>query len=167
MARITIVSAAANAEMDGVVRQHNFQHNSTVLRQITGYTAENSGTEFTLHRWNGVRISRATLELFPLQFVNELNRAVAIANSHRSLALERLRRVKPVPETVGRTFIFKKSMEPEGYPHCTICMEHFKSREKVRQLHGSQCSFHWRCLKKWFKHHSTCPNCGLDCGVVQ
>jgi len=72
--------------------------------------------------------------------------------------------VKKVPNDFGKTFIFKKSIT--DLPRCTICLEEFKSHEKVRQLHGTQCSYHKRCLKVWFKHKSTCPNCNLDCCVA-
>jgi len=76
------------------------------------------------------------------------------------------KRFKPVGKTFGKTFHFKKSMKYK-FPHCTICQEPFEKNQKIRTLHTNQCSFHARCINKWFKKSSRCPNCNVDCSQEQ
>ena len=71
-----------------------------------------------------------------------------------------------VSKAFGKTFRFKKAMKAKYPPHCTICQEPFKSNEKIRTLHTEQCSFHARCIDKWFEKSIRCPNCNVDCEFV-
>ncbi|KAJ3127116.1 hypothetical protein HK098_006813 [Nowakowskiella sp. JEL0407] len=50
---------------------------------------------------------------------------------------------------------------------CTICLECFQIREKVRTLPSCQHLFHKRCIDKWLLKRSTaCPNCRLDVRIA-
>ena len=71
----------------------------------------------------------------------------------------------PVPDDFGieRRFSKKRMKDHKDFPSCTICLEPFKSNEKIRTLHTKNCTFHTRCLRKWFQNHNTCPNCNLPC----
>ena len=149
-----------------VVAQVNYEHNMNMLAQLSGrqgLAIERRPTEsyYVLRRY-GVAVNADWLTLFPLHFQSLLQTAMDRAAEYRSRATQQARRVvKPVAESAITEFRFKR--EIKGLPRCTICMEEFKSNEKVWRLHGEQCSYHKRCLSKWFKHSSTCPNCGLDC----
>ncbi|KAK9057847.1 hypothetical protein SSX86_022685 [Deinandra increscens subsp. villosa] len=42
---------------------------------------------------------------------------------------------------------------------CTICLGDFVDGEKVRVLPECNHEFHVKCVDKWLKEHTSCPNC--------
>lgn len=69
----------------------------------------------------------------------------------------------PAPASFGVARFFKKGWKDDYPPRCSICLDEFKSREKIRTLHSKSCTFHQRCIRKWFKTQNRCPNCNVPC----
>ena len=165
------IDSAAQIRMDVLVQQLNAQENWNWLQSATRVSQHldpNTGqmTQLRLPQY-GVALEAGLLTKFPLNFraiIERVLRDAAIQRSRLAYEREQQRRVKPVSKDFGEQFRFKKSMK--GFPMCTICQEEFKSNEKVWKLHGDQCCFHKRCLTKWFKRSSKCPNCNGDCASV-
>lgn len=44
---------------------------------------------------------------------------------------------------------------------CGICREEYKLNEYIRKLNCNHI-FHKKCIDKWFKNNSNCPNCRHD-----
>ena len=80
-----------------------------------------------------------------------------------SRLFEQPKHVIAVPDDFGKTIIWQKKTENKEHNTCSICMDEFKTRNKVRELCSSGCRFHKRCIKRWFKNSSKCPNCNNDC----
>ena len=151
--------------MSAIAAQVNYEHNYQTLMHLSRgrISIDNRTTQrrIVVHS-HGIAFDIELLSLFPLRFNETLQQLLDHTAAVRSsLAQRAARTVKPVSEDAITELRFTKKIK--GYPRCTICMEDFKSNEKIWQLHGKQCSYHKRCLKKWFKQNSTCPNCGLDC----
>ena len=72
-----------------------------------------------------------------------------------------------VPTTQGTIIRYRKTLA-SAYDRCPICMEVYKSNEKIWRLHP-KCAFHKRCLDKFWKQNinTKCPLCAVDVGVVQ
>ena len=49
----------------------------------------------------------------------------------------------------------------EGNKKCTICLEEFKSKEKVTALPCIH-FFHTKCIKQWMENKQECPVCKLE-----
>ena len=152
-----------------MVSELNARENWEFLHQNAGHVQQvvdaqtGAITSIRLPRY-GIALEPALLTEFPLHFRSMVESALgdlAVRMSHEQYRREQQQRVKPVPQTFGEQFRFSKAMK--GFPICTICQENFKSNEKVWRLHGDQCCFHKRCLTKWFKRSSKCPNCNGDC----
>ena len=47
----------------------------------------------------------------------------------------------------------------EKYTDCTICLEAFKSGQKVKIIPGCQHLFHEKCCIQWLDYKMSCPNC--------
>ena len=67
---------------------------------------------------------------------------------------------RPVPANVGvfRRWRKKDAQEGKISSMCTICQEDFRSNQKIRVMH-EKCTYHEKCINKWFEYKSTCPNC--------
>jgi len=101
-----------------------------------------------------------------LQHVNEMLLSVGTIESSRANAAPRV--VPRVDErTFGKVYNLTRTSQTDAMPKCTICLEPLLAEgrkwAKVWQLHGPQCTFHVRCLRKWHEGNCTCPNCGLRC----
>lgn len=162
--------------MSDVVAQVNHNHNyQTLMHFAHGRVSIEPSTvsrpdstripgHLVMVHSHGIAFDADWLSLFPLRFQDLLQQLLQQQAAHLSnLSHRAARMVKPVPQAAITELRFSKKLQ--DFPRCTICMEEFKSNEKVWQLHGKQCSYHKRCLSKWFKQNSTCPNCGLDCGL--
>ena len=159
--------------MRTIIAQINANENLFFLREFAG-PIEVLPDPSTGHI-HAVRLEHYSITLeahmmyaFPLEFqhlVHTLMERVAVVRSQAQYQYELHLRVKHVPEKSWKEFRYKKSMTGV-FPHCTICLEEFKSNEKVRQLHSTQCSFHTRCLRRHFIYSSRCPNCNIDCGTT-
>ncbi|KAL5977563.1 hypothetical protein ACLOJK_041461 [Asimina triloba] len=44
-------------------------------------------------------------------------------------------------------------------PECTICLSDFVGGDQVRVLPKCSHGFHLKCIDKWLKSHTSCPNC--------
>lgn len=74
-----------------------------------------------------------------------------------------LRRV--VPATVGERDRWRKAdLRSARVPErCMICMEDFKSNQKIRRIHDhANCVFHEKCIERWFVEKPRCPGCNVD-----
>ena len=67
---------------------------------------------------------------------------------------------RPVPPTAGAYGRWRKNDAKAGLigSMCTICQEDFRSNQKIRVMH-EKCTYHEKCINKWFEYKSTCPNC--------
>lgn len=45
---------------------------------------------------------------------------------------------------------------------CSICLEEFRSDEKVRQIITCRHIFHQQCIIDWVNHKEKCPNCNQE-----
>jgi hypothetical protein len=70
------------------------------------------------------------------------------------------REYAPVPNTVGtfRRWRKKDATAGEIGSMCSICQEDFRSNQKIRVMH-EKCTYHEKCISKWFEYKNTCPNC--------
>lgn len=149
------------------VAQINERENLQYLHQVAGPLQR-------VHASYGPAIRISTMAIiidaqlfyqFPGEFRRNLdiiiNRTV-IARSRVAFQHEQQQRVKAVSDTIGSEFRFKKKMA-DKLPRCTICLEEFKSNQKVIQVHTEACCFHKKCLKRHWKYSSRCPNCNVDC----
>lgn len=55
-----------------------------------------------------------------------------------------------------------RDLDKEADVACAICLDDFKSREKVIVLPQCGHTFHLTCIKEWFAGHTTCPICRTD-----
>lgn len=55
-----------------------------------------------------------------------------------------------------------RDLDKEADVACAICLDDFKSREKVTILPQCAHIFHHTCIKEWFAGHTTCPICRTD-----
>jgi len=61
---------------------------------------------------------------------------------------------------VGTFHRFNRNRDKNKFSKCSICLENYKNNEIIRCIHDSyECSFHKKCINKWFKINNTCPNC--------
>lgn len=112
-----------------------------------------------------------TLNLPRHMFLTAIDNMMQEAVLQRSMSeAQPTNAVKPVSPSFGRQFYMTRKLlktMKEAPPRCSICLEELlpedKTRKKVWQLHGPQCTFHIGCLKRWHKESSKCPNCNLDC----
>ena len=158
--------------MRAIVARINANENLHFLREVAGPVvlvadAATGVTRSVQLQQYAITIPSRMMHEFPLEFQNMVFAAmnsVAVQRSEAHFLMEQRQRLKQVPVETGKEFRYKKSMAGT-LPHCTICLEEFKSNEKVRQLHTEQCSFHTRCLRRHLQYSSRCPNCNVDCGV--
>ena len=66
----------------------------------------------------------------------------------------------PVSPTAGVYRRWRKQDAKTGKigSMCTICQEDFRSNQKIRVMH-EKCTYHEKCINKWFEYKSDCPNC--------
>lgn len=48
-----------------------------------------------------------------------------------------------------------------GFTRCSICLNEFNSKEKLKQFPKCEHLFHIKCLDIWLNIEPTCPNCLL------
>ncbi|KAL8259201.1 hypothetical protein R6Q59_027154 [Mikania micrantha] len=66
------------------------------------------------------------------------------------------RMLKKIPVTVFR---LRTSSISGSATECSICLGDFVDGEKVRVLPECNHEFHVKCVDKWLKEHTSCPNC--------
>lgn len=175
----TTVDTTLEALHREVVAEMNRMQNLSYLQVINGprritesYNHRTGERYIFMPRFN-INIPAEIAGEFPIRFRQIIQLILERTAEERSQAYQQPRIVKEVLNTFGTEFTFNKKrkrdaeQEEDEFRRCSICMEDFKPREKIRQLHGRKCCFHKRCINKWFKENSTCPNCGLDCGVTK
>jgi len=111
-----------------------------------------------------IRLETSVLHQPPGLFAAQMNAIMQRIAETRSLE-EPPRPPTPVPPGFGHQFRYRSAMAStvDLPPHCTICLEQFKSNEILWTLHTSNCTMHKRCLDKWFRHSNRCPSCNLQC----
>lgn len=51
----------------------------------------------------------------------------------------------------------------QGEKHsCSICLDEYSAKEKVRQINSCQHRFHADCVDHWFQKNSICPICRVS-----
>ena len=138
--------------------------NSRVLHNVAPFSQRQDGSGWALTFTNGVTVwvPLVAFEQPPRVFEAYMDAILTQIVQLESANIAPPHQPSP-PETFGTYTIFAGRMKGE-FPACSICLDDFKPREKIRTLHTKNCSFHNRCLRKWFKHHNTCPNCRQPCG---
>ncbi|XP_071718254.1 RING-H2 finger protein ATL74-like [Rutidosis leptorrhynchoides] len=63
--------------------------------------------------------------------------------------------LKKIPVAVFKLRTSGNSLATE----CSICLGEFVDGEKVRVLPECNHEFHVKCVDKWLKDHTSCPNC--------
>nr|XP_043611537.1 RING-H2 finger protein ATL74-like [Erigeron canadensis] len=79
----------------------------------------------------------------------------ATTNAQQANGLEK-RALKKIPVSV---FKLRVSGVTSGTTECTICLGEFANGEKIRVLPECNHEFHVKCVDKWLKEHTSCPNC--------
>jgi hypothetical protein len=49
--------------------------------------------------------------------------------------------------------------ESDCLSNCVICLEEFKSDNKIREINHCKHSFHVKCIDEWFVKNNSCPVC--------
>jgi hypothetical protein len=68
-----------------------------------------------------------------------------------------------INEIIGYPIYIKKKDEIlNNQTECIICTDCYKYKEYKRILHCCKSIYHKKCIDKWFKKNSSCPNCRHD-----
>jgi len=68
-----------------------------------------------------------------------------------------------INEIIGNPIYIKKKDEIlNNETTCIICTDCYKYKEYKRILNCCQSIYHKKCIDKWFKKNSSCPNCRHD-----
>ncbi|PWA97208.1 Zinc finger, RING/FYVE/PHD-type [Artemisia annua] len=78
--------------------------------------------------------------------------SMEVASNMQPLGLEK-HALKKIPVAVFRLRNGVLTTE------CSICLGEFVDGEKVRVLPECSHEFHVKCIDKWLKEHTSCPNC--------
>ena len=147
----------------------HFWTNVRFLEEAAGTTVVDLENDLVIVPAMRIALPNAEMNREPMEFMNWLtgimNAYIAArerAEVRRALSQHR-RLPRAVPDNYGHTFTWSRNAPAPQHSCCSICMEEFKPRNKIRQLCSSGCRFHHNCIKKWFKKSSKCPNCNTDC----
>ena len=67
---------------------------------------------------------------------------------------------KNIERILGKSIIFKEENRNEYiHDNCSICLEEFKNKNKIRKLNDCHHIFHQSCIDIWFKNKFQCPTC--------
>lgn len=150
----------------------NFEENLNTLTQLGAFSVMSNGIHGSVNFHTlPLSLDIGMLRRSPSEFVEDINALLLSVASHREEQETVPAPVKSVPTTFGRVYNLTRAKHStiyqESRPLCTICMEPLLSPEKkwskVWQLHGPQCTFHMKCIRKWHTYNNTCPNCGQEC----
>ena len=148
--------------------EHHIPNRRTNMRLLHTYEVEEirvtpgSTTMSAVFANFEVEFDLSLLYVHPLDFEAVFSELVNRGVEEMSLHLHAPPPAAPAPQDYGTMRRFRKAWVGE-YPKCSICLEDFKSGEKIQTLHTKNCTFHHRCLKKWFREQNRCPNCNIPC----
>jgi len=67
---------------------------------------------------------------------------------------------KNIERILGKHLIFKNENRSEYiHDNCSICLEEFKNKDKIRKLNNCHHTFHKSCIDIWLKNKFQCPTC--------
>lgn len=129
---------------------HSQQHNEigpffqNILAQLFGAGQQ---IPFMMHNQHGggAMFDAGNFDTFLTQLLNQMgeNSGPAPASENRINSI-------PTVEITGE--------QANDKLQCTICMEEFQDKEKVKRLPCSH-HFHEQCISTWLRLHGTCPTC--------
>lgn len=68
-----------------------------------------------------------------------------------------------INEIIGKPSFIKKNDELlHNQEECIICTEKYEHKQYKRTLNCCHHAYHKKCIDKWFKKNSSCPNCRHD-----
>ena len=146
--------------------QYNNGDQVPVVEHMQGTAATGAYAHLTQA---GIMINAEFLRL-PQAIFRDLAASI-VEDYHVTRAMELTMVVDPVaqnrvvPDTVGVHDRWRKRdlvAERVG-ARCIICMEDFKSNQKIRRIHDHpNCVFHRDCIARWFVEKPRCPACNVD-----
>jgi len=146
----------------------NFWTNVRFLEDAANVAVVDLENELVIVPAMRLAFPHAELHRAPADFMDWLARIMtAFTRAHERAAARRAAAPAVVPDTYGREFTWSRSAPAPQHSMCSICMDEFKPRNKIRQLCTSGCRFHHKCINKWFKKSVRCPNCNTDCSHAQ
>lgn len=86
-------------------------------------------------------------------FLRRRRESMEATTNIQALGLEK-RALKKIPVAV-----FRMRTSGVSATECSICLGDFVDGEKVRVLPICNHEFHVKCVDRWLKEHTSCPNC--------
>ena len=157
---------ARHQNIDFLSHTYNDDVPVPVVVNVAGY---NDGNEYAHLTGAGILINAEFLRL-PFDIFRGLAASI-VEDYHLARAINTTMRVEPltvkcvVPDTVGFYDRWRKGDKEQGRvgSRCMICMEDFRSGQKIRHIHNHpNCVFHRKCINTWFKVKPRCPACNVD-----